>query len=893
MQKFDERTLVYQWGLLALALLVLGGAVAHNLYKIHRDIMAGERHRLQTQARVISDNLTVQIAAADRVIKSLCSELGGRDPARWNAVIQQKQMRLFQDVLPGIRVLNAVDASGQIRLSNCSELLGQQLGHRDYFLRARDASTTDALFVSAPFRTLLGAWGVTLVRVVKGPDGAFGGIVGATLNPDYFQTLLHSVSYSQDMVTAIIHGDGLIFTMEPKRGELSGKNLNLPGTYFSAHRDSGKQENLFSGTLYATNDQRLMIFKTFQPEQLQLEKPLIVLAARRLDAITSDWRTHTRYQTATFLTITLLAALALVVYQRRQRQLLQESEAVNAHLRKLQLGVENSASGVLITDVNGTIEYVNRKFTQVTGYTAEEAVGHNPRILKSESTPREVFQELWSTILQGEDWHGELLNRRKSGEVYWSVASISPLHDEHGQLTHFIANVEDINDRKNAEATIEHLAYFDPLTDLPNRRMLQDRLEQGLKRSRRQDSGMALLYIDLDRFKHVNDSLGHPAGDRLLKELSRRLLAALRDDDVVCRLGGDEFAVILHDIHHEEDVVPVVNKLLRTIEQPVVLEEGELFISASIGVSLYPKDGEDAKTLEKHADMALYHAKDEGKNTFRFFREELNSGVQERIAFDQGLRHALARQELRLHYQPKLSLATGRVVGVEALLRWESKEFGLVSPLSFIPLAEENRLIVPIGDWVLRTACQQQVAWCQQGFDLNVAVNLSAVQFKSPDLIDRVAAVMAETGIRPDQLELELTESALVEEPDKVVRVLKRLRGLGCGISIDDFGTGYSSLSYLKAFPVSVLKIDRSFVQDLTDDSGDRAIAQSVVNMADNLGMQTVAEGVETPEQQEILMQIGCTFVQGFMYARAVPAEQLLDIIATIEASTSCMVESH
>lgn len=877
-----EKGFLAQWVLLAVGLVLLGGAVAHNLYKIHRDIMMGERHRLQTQARVVSDNLTVQIAAADRVIKALCSELSGRDPDTWQAVIEQKQMRLFQDVLPGIRVLNAIDADGAIRLSNRDDLLGRSMAQREYFIHARKHHDQQTLFVSSPFQTLLGAWGVNLVRVMPNADGGFGGIISATLNPDYFQTLLRSVNYSQDMVTAIIHGDGLIFTMEPNRVDLSGKNLNLPGTFFSQHRASGNQENLFSGTLYATNDQRLMVFKTFQPELLQLDKPLLVLAARRLDAIKADWRTHARYQTATFLTIALISILALLLYQRRQRQLLQQAEAVSDHLRKLQLGVENSASGVLITDVNGTIEYVNRKFTQVTGYSPDEAIGHNPRILKSESTPREVFQELWSTILRGEEWHGELLNRRKNGEVYWSVASISPLRNETGQITHFIANVEDINERKNAEATIERLAYFDPLTDLPNRRMLQDRLEQGLKRSRRQENGMALLYIDLDRFKQVNDSLGHPAGDRLLKELSRRLLAALRDDDVVCRLGGDEFAVILHDIHHEEDVVPVVNKLLRTIEQPVVLEEGELFVSASIGVSLYPKDGEDAKTLEKHADMALYHAKEEGKNTFRFFREELNSGVQERIAFDQGLRHALSRQELRLHYQPKLSLVTGRVVGVEALLRWESKEFGMVSPDRFIPLAEENRLIVPIGEWVLRTACQQQVAWQQQGLDLNMAVNLSAVQFKSPDLIDRIAAVMTETGIKPDQLELELTESALVEEPDEVVRVLERLRGLGCGISIDDFGTGYSSLSYLKSFPVSVLKIDRSFVRDLTYDSGDRAIAQSVVNMADNLGMQTVAEGVETPEQQEILKQIGCTFVQGFMYARPLPAEQIPDVVAQL-----------
>lgn len=726
-----------------------------------------------------------------------------------------------------------------------------------------------------------------LVRIVKSPDGSFGGIIGATLNPDYFQTLLRSVNYSQDMVTAIVHGDGLIFTMEPNRVELSGKNLNLPGTFFSAHLASGNQENLFSGTLYATNDQRLIAFKTFQPEQLQLDKPLLVLAARRLDAITADWRTHVRHQAATFLAIALISALALLLYQRRQRQLMQQAEAVNNHLRKLQLGIENSASGVLITDVNGTIEYVNRKFTQVTGYQPEEAIGRNPRILKSESTPREVFQELWSTILRGEEWHGELLNRRKNGEVYWSVASISPLRNEAGQITHFIANVEDINERKNAEATIERLAYFDPLTDLPNRRMLQDRLEQAIKRSRRQDTGMALLYIDLDRFKHVNDSLGHPAGDRLLKELARRFVAVLRDDDVVCRLGGDEFAVILHDVQHEEDVVPVASKLLRIVEEPVVLEEGELFVSASIGVSLYAKDGEDAKTLEKHADMALYHAKEEGKNTFRFFREELNRVVQERITFDQGLRHALARQELRLHYQPKIALATGRVVGVEALLRWESSEFGMVTPDRFIPLAEENRFIVPIGEWVLRTACQQQVSWQQQGLDLSVAVNLSAVQFKTPDLIERIAAVIAETGIRPDRLELELTESALVDQPDEVVLLLERLRGLGCGVSIDDFGTGYSSLSYLKAFPVSVLKIDRSFVQDLADDSGDRAIAQSVVDMADNLGMQTVAEGVETIEQHEILRQIGCNFVQGFMYARPLPAEQIPDVVAALEAAAS------
>lgn len=293
--------------------------------------------------------------------------------------------------------------------------------------------------------------------------------------------------------------------------------------------------------------------------------------------------------------------------------------------RKLTHGIENSASAVLITDKQGTIEYVNRKFCQLTGYSSGEVLGKNPRILKSESTPREVFDNLWQTILSGREWRGELLNRRSNGEVYWSITSISPLHDDKGEITHFIANVEDINERKNAEATIERMAYYDPLTDLPNRRMMQDRLELALKRSRRQEIGTALLYIDLDGFKHINDNLGHPAGDKLLREMARRFTKILRDDDIVCRMGGDEFAVILHDIHHEQDAAPVAQKLLEELAEPMLLEESEVVVTGSVGIAMFPKDGEDVKTLEKHADIALYHAKEEGKNTFRFFSAELNS----------------------------------------------------------------------------------------------------------------------------------------------------------------------------------------------------------------------------------------------------------------------------
>jgi len=566
-----------------------------------------------------------------------------------------------------------------------------------------------------------------------------------------------------------------------------------------------------------------------------------------------------------------------------------ERRRADAHIRKLSHGIENSASAVMITDITGSIEYINAKFTEVTGYPLDEVLGKNPRILKSDNTPPEVFSELWKTILNGKEWRGELLNRRKNGEVYWSIASISPLRNEQGIITHFIANVEDINDRKNAEATIEKLAYFDPLTGLPNRRLLQDHLAMSMKRCHRLGSSVALLYLDLDRFKNVNDSLGHQAGDQLLKQLAGRFSNLLRDDDLVCRLGGDEFAIILHDIRRNEFAAQVAEKLTIAAGHPVLINDSEVFVTASIGIALYPKDAEDPETLAKHADIALYHAKSEGKNTFRFYADELNRSSHERIGMETALRHALERNELCLYYQPKISLATGktRTMGVEALLRWQSSSYGNVSPIRFIPLAEETRLIIPVGEWVLRTACLQQVAWRQQGLDMTMAVNLSAVQFNSPSLIEQIASIIDETGIQADRLEFELTESALVNNPEAAIRILEKLRNLGVSIAIDDFGTGYSSLSYLKTFPINILKIDRSFVRDLAHDSGDRAIARSIVDLAKNLGMETVAEGVETDEQSRILREIGCCYLQGYLYARPMPADQIPAAVNRIGAANN------
>ena len=1009
-----------QWGVLLLVLLLLAGAIAHNLYKIYTDVLSGEQQRLLTQVRVVNANLSAQLQGTAHVMQHISNELRNRAPNKWGQLASNKELGFEVHGIAGVRTVFTVDRTGIVRHSSRKQLVGSDLNKETCFQSAVRHPDPAVLFVTPPFKTSSGVWGMNLVRVMHDAGGRFNGIVAATLDPEYFKTLLGSINYSPDMWSALAHGDGIQFMMVPERPGQQGLNLARPGSFFTQHLNSGKRENILNGTVYSTGEERLMAIYSIQPAGLNMNKPLVVAAGRDRTIILKGWRTHAIGQALTFGIISVIAITALAGFQRYQREQLhlaldaeqallntkqqlrsvidflpdatfvldndqkvviwnramekmsgvlkedmigkgdheyaipfygerrtqlldlfdmndadlaakyanirRTGEILDAEtfcpalhegkgayvwatgvplydaagkrigaiesirditerkksedfLRKLTHGIEHSASAVLITDLHGEIEYVNKKFTQLTGYTPEEAVGRNPRILKSDATPREVFDNLWRTILSGQEWRGELLNRRRNGEVYWSIASISPLHNEQGEITHFIANVEDINERKNAEATIERLAYYDPLTDLPNRRMLQDRLELALKRSRRQATGAALLYLDLDSFKHVNDSLGHPAGDKLLREMASRFTTSLRDDDVVCRLGGDEFAVVLHDIHHDEDVVPIAQKLLDVAAEPLQLDGREVAVTSSVGIALFPKDGTDAKVLGKHADIALYHAKAEGKNTFRFFSEELNTNFRDRLAMEHGLRHVLDRSELELHYQPKVSVASGQVIGVEALLRWNSPEFGMVSPMRFIALAEETRQIIPIGEWVLRMACQQQLLWQQQGLHLSMAVNLSAVQFKSPALIERIAAIVDETGIQPKNLELELTESALVDKPDDAVRVLEQLRSLGCGISIDDFGTGYSSLSYLKNFPVTILKIDRSFVRDLAHDSGDRAIAQSVVSLAANLDMKTVAEGVEEPEQLEILKQIGCTYIQGFIYSRAVPADQIPAVV--------------
>jgi diguanylate cyclase (GGDEF)-like protein/PAS domain S-box-containing protein len=546
-------------------------------------------------------------------------------------------------------------------------------------------------------------------------------------------------------------------------------------------------------------------------------------------------------------------------------------------VRKLSLAVEQSANMVMITDPTGVIEYVNPRFCTVTGYSRDEIIGRELFTLKALDMPTATFKEISDTLKAGTEWHGELHNRKRNGEFYWCLESISPVRDEQGNITNFVSVAEDISERKHAESTIRHLAYYDPLTGLPNRRLFRDRLEQAKNAAQRNGELFALMYLDLDRFKNVNDTLGHEIGDLLLKAAAQRMADCLRKGDTMARLGGDEFAIIVAEASRQEDLVKVAEKVIRALQAPFVLNGFELFTSTSIGISVFPNDTTDIDTLLKNADIALYRAKEQGRNNFQFFIAEMTARSMERLMMENRLRHAVQREEMQLYFQPQISLATGRVTGVETLLRWRSPELGLLLPSEFVGMAEDTGLIVPIGDWVLQAACRQYRKWRDAGLPLErLAINISPRQFRQPGLEMRIEAAIREAGIDPTAIEVEITENTAMSNPGLTQGVLSRLRAIGVQVAIDDFGTGYSSLANLKHFPVNRLKVDQAFVRNIVQDPGDAAIVLAIIRMAHSLKLAVVAEGVETQSQLGFLQSHGCDEAQGYLFSQPMSAEETM-----------------
>ncbi len=550
---------------------------------------------------------------------------------------------------------------------------------------------------------------------------------------------------------------------------------------------------------------------------------------------------------------------------------------------------ESTLDGVVICDAGTRILSINRAFTDITGYTAEEAIGQTPALLHSGRHDAAFYRELWAGIVGDGHWRGEIWNRRKNGEIYPEWLTINAVRDDSGVVTNYVGVFTDITRVKRDEAELQRLANYDPLTELPNRRMLAACLEQSLARSRRHGGRTALLYIDLDSFKIVNDSLGHPAGDELLTRVAQRLRERVRAGDTLGRLGGDEFLVIAEDLSDPEDAGRLAQSLLTALARPVLLPGGhEVYVTASIGISLFPDDGgSDATAMMRDADAALYRAKEQGRNRFCFFTHDLNRQAVSRLETEVALSHALRRGELLLHYQAKFSATSGRIVGAEALLRWK-RGGELVPPGVFIPIAEHSSLILDIGAWVLDEVCAQQARWRQRGLAMpRIAVNVAARQFAAGDLDAVLGQAMSRHGVGADGLELEVTESMLIERPAEGVALLERLKDLGVKLSLDDFGTGYSSLAYLRQFPIDALKIDKSFVDHIGVGPDGSAIVDAVIALAHRLGLSVVAEGVETVAQQGHLQAQGCDELQGFGLARPLPVEEFEALCARHAAASS------
>lgn len=541
---------------------------------------------------------------------------------------------------------------------------------------------------------------------------------------------------------------------------------------------------------------------------------------------------------------------------------------------------EYCPEGVMITDENNIIVNINKSFTRVTGYSRSEAIGKSPAILQSGRHGKSFYDKVWKAITEDGHWSGEVWDRRKTGEIYLEWLSISTIKDTHGKTRHYVGVFSDITHNRENEERLHNLAYYDPLTSLPNRTLFHDRLQQMVTRADRSKSLAAVMFLDLDRFKMINDTLGHKAGDTLLVETANRLTGCIRKSDVVARLGGDEFTVILHDVENTECIAQLADKIIDAVSLPYMLEGQEVVVTTSIGISVYPYSGTTAEALTKAADIAMYEAKSRGRNNYQFFRHAASEGVIALFTLENHLRHALDRDEFIIHYQPQVDIETGKINGVEALLRWRHPLYGEILPGAFLAVAEETGLIVAIGEWVIRQACAQNKAWQDMGLPpMRVAVNLSGRQLRRRNFAEKVAEILDETGLDSNWLELELTEDVILQNAQEVLGLLNQLKSMGVWLSIDDFGIGHSSLSYLKRFPIDSVKIDKSFIRNVTSCQDDASISRAIIALANSLELKVIAEGVEHDDQLHFLRSHQCHDAQGYLFSHPLPLEAITALL--------------
>ncbi len=587
---------------------------------------------------------------------------------------------------------------------------------------------------------------------------------------------------------------------------------------------------------------------------------------------------------------TLFGALCFVLVRLNQKlkRNINAHEATEVMMSKLSSAVTNSGASILITNGDGQIEYVNQKFCRSTGYLHHEVIGKPITILSPKENEHDSDTCILDEACLKSSWEGEVLCSKKNKTEFWNAITVSAVYDKHNKITNYVLSAVDITALKEANQQMEHLALFDSLTGLANRRLFVDRLHQSILNARRHETMAALFFLDLDQFKRINDTLGHQAGDELLLIIAERLKACVRKQDTVARLGGDEFTILLNNLADTDKIAGIAKQILTTLKEPIRLGKHEVIVSTSIGITLAPSDSTCGETLMKNADLALYMAKENGRDGYYFFTEDLNIRANRLLHIENELRHAIHNGDFHLHYQPQINLKTGEISSVEALIRWNHPEKGDIPPSEFISIAEETGLIVQIGEWVMRNACKQ-IKQLQDttGKALRVAVNLSPRQFNDPKLVESVSLALEDSGLEAKNLEIEVTESMLMNDIDTVIGQLTRIKSTGSTITIDDFGSGYSSLSYLKSLPVDILKVDQEFVTDIPDDLNAMEIASAVIAVAHKLNLKVIAEGVENIDQRDFLVINKCDYAQGYFFSRPLSYEQLLDFFINNDRKTA------
>ncbi len=567
------------------------------------------------------------------------------------------------------------------------------------------------------------------------------------------------------------------------------------------------------------------------------------------------------------------------VNEKLNQEIVEHQEA-RERLRLTATVFENTSDAIVITDGDAKIVEVNPAFCTIMGYEKHEVIGNNPKAFKSSRHDRAFYEAMWNSITTQGHWQGEIWDQRKDGKAFPKRLTINTVFGKDGVADYYVGIFSDISDIKKAAQQLEDLAYFDPLTGCPNRFSFRERLNHELTIAKRTKQKLALLFVDLDRFKDVNDTFGHQAGDLLLKQVAQRLGSCVREEDTIARMGGDEFTIIVNRVDQGRSLERIAQEIIDRIQESVIFEEHDIYIGASVGIAIYPDDGEEADILLKNADMAMYRAKQLRQGGFAYFHPDMNAAVEKRRYLEGMIRKGLTHDEFVVHYQPKVNIRSGRICAMEALVRWRQNDQALMPPDDFIPFAEETGLIMSLGNWILKTACEEAKSWVDLGHDdVRVAVNLSAIQFEKKDLLDNIRQALEETGLSPNNLELEITESAVLDNIDRALMLLTELSRMGIAISIDDFGTGYSSLYYLKRLPIQTIKIDKSFIRDIHTDTNDAAIVSAIISMARDLNMKVLAEGVETADQLTFLRGKLCTEMQGHIFSPALPLREAVSFL--------------